>query len=264
MSELRKELELREQFLKQLEAEKLKALAHAPDGFLRASKRGKGVQYYLKTDETGSNGKYLKQEESNLIRALAQKEYDSKILKAVMDERKRILHLKNIYDKNLTQESIFQFFSSLKRGLIKPTEMPIEEYVRQWKEEPFTQLAWDDHIGAFLSDRNERMRSKSEIIIADMLYQRGIPYRYEARLQLGREIFHPDFTILRRSTRALMYWEHLGRLDKPDYRERNVKKLNSYSKNGIHLGKNLILTFETENQPLDLDVVRIMIEQFCL
>lgn len=40
------------------------------------------------------------------------------------------------------------------------------------------------------------MRSKSEVIIANMLFEADIPYEYEKELSLGEDgIFIPDFTI---------------------------------------------------------------------
>lgn len=62
------------------------------------------------------------------------------------------------------------------------------------------------------------VRSKSEVIIANILYQSKIPFTYEARLVApdgqGRA---PDFTIRWRG--KTYYWEHLGILDLEDYEQ---------------------------------------------
>lgn len=48
-----------------------------------------------------------------------------------------------------------------------------------------------------LTNRGERVRSKSEKIIADCFFRKGIPYKYECPLYLkGLGIIYPDFTIL--------------------------------------------------------------------
>lgn len=48
-----------------------------------------------------------------------------------------------------------------------------------------------------IRETDERVRSKSEVIIADILNQEGIPYRYECPLQLkGWGKVYPDFTVL--------------------------------------------------------------------
>ena len=44
--------------------------------------------------------------------------------------------------------------------------------------------------------KGEKVRSKSEVNIANMLHEKGIPYRYEEELQLRNgKIVSPDFTI---------------------------------------------------------------------
>ena len=63
----------------------------------------------------------------------------------------------------------------------------------------------------------DMVRSKSEVIIANILYQSGIPFTYEKPLRAPDGTRRdPDFTI-EWNGRAY-YWEHLGLLDKEDYR----------------------------------------------
>jgi hypothetical protein len=53
------------------------------------------------------------------------------------------------------------------------------------------------------------VRSKSEVIIANMLAERNIPFRYEIPLQAPDGTFYlPDFTITWNGER--WYWEQLG------------------------------------------------------
>ena len=78
------------------------------------------------------------------------------------------------------------------------------------------------------------MRSKSEVIIADLLYAKGIDYAYE-RPFYGKEGSRrvPDFTIEDAETGATVYWEHLGLLTDPTYRQRWERKQEWYAKQGI-------------------------------
>lgn len=60
------------------------------------------------------------------------------------------------------------------------------------------------------------VRSKSEVIIANILYQSDIPFTYEERLYAADGSNRlPDFTI--RRDRQTYYWEHLGMLELDDY-----------------------------------------------
>ncbi len=64
----------------------------------------------------------------------------------------------------------------------------------------------------------DMLRSKSEVIIANLLHERGVPFRYEKPLFAGDGTLRlPDFTITWAG--KTYYWEHLGRLDLTDYAE---------------------------------------------
>lgn len=82
--------------------------------------------------------------------------------------------------------------------------------------------------------RGESVRSKSEVIIANILYEKKIDYSYELRL-VGQDgsVRYPDFTIEDADSGITYYWEHLGMLFDPAYRERWQKKLIWYQAQGI-------------------------------
>ena len=73
--------------------------------------------------------------------------------------------------------------------------------------------------------RGEAVRSKSEVIIADLLYANGINYLYEEPLERNGIIKYPDFTIEDDNTGETYYWEHLGMLGNPIYQRRWNEKL---------------------------------------
>lgn len=79
------------------------------------------------------------------------------------------------------------------------------------------------------TERGDLVRSKSELVIADKLYSRGIDYAYEQPLVLsdGR-IRYPDFTIANHASGVTYYWEHLGMLSDPGYSARWERKRAEY------------------------------------
>ena len=107
------------------------------------------------------------------------------------------------------------------------------------------------------------VRSKSEKIIADLLYRKGIPYHYEPELILrdGTKIY-PDFAVLNLKHRKTIYWEHLGMMEDPEYSEKAVRKISAYIKNGIFPGEQLILTAETKEFPVNVREVKILIQHY--
>lgn len=74
------------------------------------------------------------------------------------------------------------------------------------------------------------VRSKSEVIIANMLVSEGVPFEYEIPLYADDgTMYLPDFTVKFRG--ETFYWEHVGRLDLPGYKEHWEKKEKWYEKN---------------------------------
>jgi AAA domain-containing protein/UvrD-like helicase family protein len=78
------------------------------------------------------------------------------------------------------------------------------------------------------------VRSKSEVIVADTLTRLSISYEYEKRLDAnGRpgDFRLPDFTVAFEGD--IFYWEHLGMLSVPSYRESWDRKKAWYEANGF-------------------------------
>ncbi|MGV9141464.1 MAG: exodeoxyribonuclease V, partial [Promethearchaeota archaeon] len=82
--------------------------------------------------------------------------------------------------------------------------------------------------------KGELVRSKSEVIIANMLYSLGLSYEYEEPLYSGtdeRDFRLPDFTIKYEGEKY--FWEHLGMLEIPEYRRDWDRKKKWYEENGF-------------------------------
>jgi len=118
--------------------------------------------------------------------------------------------------------------------------------------------------------RGELVRSKSEVIIANELYAQGHNrYQYEQRLQLpSGEIRYPDFTIVDDDTGEVFYWEHLGLLHNPEYRERWERKLAVYKGAGIVPWEDgggergvLVVTRDDEHGGIDARAISELIEE---
>jgi ATP-dependent exoDNAse (exonuclease V) alpha subunit len=85
------------------------------------------------------------------------------------------------------------------------------------------------------------VRSKSEVIVADILTSLGISFEYEQKLSANdpNDFKLPDFTVSYEGD--TFYWEHLGMLSVPSYREKWDSKRQWYENNG-YLGQ--IITSE--------------------
>lgn len=100
-----------------------------------------------------------------------------------------------------------------------------------------------------------KVRFKSELIIAERLYEKDIFFRYEQILTIGYKKFAPDFTIKRHDGK-IIYWEHCGLTDDRRYMAHHMKKLESYYEAGIVPWKNLIVTCDDDDGALNIEIIK--------
>ena len=114
-----------------------------------------------------------------------------------------------------------------------------------------------------LTEKGEAVRSKSEKIIADKLYMKGIPYVYEQPLYLkGYGYVVPDFKVLNIRTRKEYYLEHFGMMDDSEYLRKVLRKIETFQKNNIFPGDNLLMTFETSDSPLNTRILEELVKKY--
>ena len=103
-----------------------------------------------------------------------------------------------------------------------------------WYEEGKVQATLSEYL----------VRSKSEVIIANLLVTNELSsFKYETLLYAPDKTFYlPDFTI--NVNGKTYFWEHVGMLHLPKYKQRWEEKLKWYEK---HFPNQLITTYESEN-----------------
>ena len=138
---------------------------------------------------------------------------------------------------------------------------PLAQEYKKWEAADFRTNSYPNRTPV-TSVLGGDVRSKSEAYIAARLKARGLAVRYECELQLNHTKVYPDFTIMDPRTNRIYYWEHLGRMDVEDYATHASNKLDEYAKAGYYPMKNLIITSETNEEPLDLKFVDYLIEYF--
>lgn len=265
INELLKERKLELQnMLKQVDT----ILKDAPEGRLRISHVRKTNTYFLcgtdPSKDRKNTGVYLRRDQVALIRKLAQKGY----LQQIRNELKKQLHFLDQRTPDLSDApilAVFNHLSEARKQLVTPLIDDDASFSARWQAVTYNSRTFPLGSPEYITERGERVLSKSEKILADKFYRMSIPYHYEKPLNLPDfGWIRPDFTLLNVHTRQEFYWEHLGMVDSAAYVEENVKRLNAYIKAGIIPGKNLILTWETKNSPLDWRVVETLINTFLI
>ena len=111
--------------------------------------------------------------------------------------------------------------------------------------------------------KGDLVRSKSEVIIANMLYEAGIEYEYEKELDLGEDgIRIPDFTIDDAESGTCFYWEHCGMLGDASYNKHWQEKKALYEKHNIVEGENLIVSEDSLNGGIDSAAIKALIDKY--
>lgn len=238
-----------------------------PQGHLRIaqlSQKTQKPQYYHYTNPKDKKGRFIPRKETKLAVQLAQKDYDISIIKLL---KKQISQTRQ-YLKNINSiRACYTKLHPARQQLITPVTLTDKQYTEQWQNVSWQGrlFAQDEHY--LLTNRNEKVRSKSEVLIANALAKHGIPYRYEYPQSLKNSqnkiiTFYPDFLCLNIKTRDEYIWEHFGLMDNTDYAQKAVRKLQFYAQNKIFSGRNLIITMETQTEPLTPQFVETMIKEY--
>lgn len=241
-----------------------RALAHAPTGALRAVMIKGKPRYYHRTSKKDRSGKYLGADKIGLARRLAQRDY----LRQVLEMSDKLLQSVNGLLSVLAAYSPEDYYDSLntaRKALVTPILLSDEAFAKYWESQPYESKAFDIGAPEYYSRKGERMRSKSEVIIADILYSLGIPYKYECPLILDNgKVIYPDFTILKVSTREVFILEHMGMMGDSYYASHNIQRLNDLIFSGFIPGINLILTMESDTHPLNTKAIETMLQKILI
>ena len=207
---------------------------------------------------------YLPKSKRPLAEALALKKYYSLLLLETKEELSLLNSIASrsgaLSASDLLSES--SPYYELLQSHFSKDKLPVS--VQKWCEATYetNHLHPENLIHTTLA--GHKVRSKSEVIIANLLYTNRIPYRYEAALTLNELTVYPDFTILHPATQQLFYWEHFGMMDKSTYCDAACNKLKSYCYNGIFPSMQLITTYETGKTPIRSEQVQQIITQYFL
>ena len=249
---------------------KLKALKKAPEGTLRISSCRGVIQYYHRQTPEDSRGTYITAANQVLAQKLAQKDYNRHLVKSLKKEIRLLqITLTQLQKMEKSQEAahvLIKSFHPLRQELIIPATLSNEQYAAAWLAQKYKGRSFAADTPPLLTSKGERVRSKSEMLIADTLARMGVPYHYEYPLTLNDNghtfTMNPDFLCLNLRTRQEFIWEHFGMMDDAVYSSKTVKKLRTYAQNGIYPGHNLITTAETTELPLNTRYLEKIITEY--
>lgn len=238
-----------------------------PKGHLRIAQKGsKRPWFYHYTSPDSPTGKYIRKKDTVFAEALAQKDYNTTLIEQLQKETAALKEYLTQSQNGLAIPKLYERLCPARQSLITPATLTDQQFLTQWKSVSWQGCPITPETLTYDTVNNEQVRSKSEVIIADALLRHDIPYRYEYPLKLksgnSNITYYPDFTCLNVHTRQELIWEHFGLMDDTDYAKKATWKLRLYTENGILLGHNLIITMETQTEPLSTRAIEKLITVF--
>lgn len=236
-----------------------------PDGILEISYCKGHVQYYRRpcAESSGRQKRtYIRKGNLDIAEGLAQRDYDCRLLKELQNRLRIVRRAREVYERTAPEDAALTFTRE-RQKLIKPLIVTDEQFAHEWMAEKYEKKPFTENSPEIITVRGERVRSKSEKIIADTLERYGIPYKYERPISLFEGLtVYPDFTVLNLKKREEYIWEHLGMMDNEIYFDNTAAKINSYIKSGYFPGDRLIITMESSHTPLSTRIIEMVIEKY--
>lgn len=242
---------------KQLIAVK-KELKKFPEGNFFCCRNGKYDKWYIRKNKKQI---YLPKKESATAQQFAYKRYLSDLAYDLTCEKNGIDAYLNHYNSDI-RKSDQLLLNPAYQNLLSAYFQPANQELLKWIQTPYESNPKNPEKLIHKTASGNMVRSKSETLIDMALYKYHIPFRYEAPLKLGQLVIYPDFTIRHPKTGEFYYWEHFGMMDNPSYIQKTFHKLELYTSNGLIPFQHIILTFETQNYPLDSQWIEKIIEYY--
>ena len=140
--------------------------------------------------------------------------------------------------------------SRTEKSALRPIQSSVFKFLPV-PDDVFNNKGWYESSKRIATLSDYYVRSKSEAIIVNMLYDKNVPFEYEKPLYAeDGTMYLPDFTVSFRG--ETYYWEHVGRTHDKDYMEHWAKKEKWYKK---HFPGKLLVTYESNNLSKDAEEI---------
>lgn len=238
-----------------------KTVRKLPKGNLLINRNGR---YYKWLNSDGHTHTYILKKNRGLAEQLAYKKYCklriSKLEIEKAADQRYLDTMSKVPHPSSDELLLIPEYSELLHNVIDKESYKYKDWAEDiYEKNPY----YPEHL-TVQSITGHLVRSKSEAMICSALRRNNIAFRYECALELDGITYYPDFTIRHPKTGEMIYWEHLGLMDNPDYIESSFKKLKVMADNGIIVGLNLIITSETAYHPLSEYTINEVISQYLI
>lgn len=224
---------------------------------LRKSGRSNGHFYYYVCEPQTGKRIYLGTDSNREVQLIKEARFCKELLKRAEKDKQLIRHLIDEYcplDYDTVNESLPRTYRGAEILFGEPIQPDkrAEEWKRRKKAlKSSVPIIYPEDLKHTAID-GTRVRSKSELDIANMLFTNNIPYIYECPHFFDGEIIRFDFTAL--STidyESEIIVEHQGLMDLDTYRGKYMHTLLTCLSNGLTPNADIFFTFEDMNGNFD-------------
>lgn len=235
----------------------------------KESKKRYGSSYYDIIRDSSGEKKYLGGERNETVLGIKRYRYAKKAL-SVMDRDIKLLDSlieKYIHPDYDTINSLLPltYQTHLHSSGHSDTGMPQEaiDWMQRLEEEKAQYPPYKPEQLKHPALNKEKMRSKSEVIIANILLNAGIPFVYESPLLINGKNVLPDFRILSLiDLKTEIIIEHQGMVFIEEYANKFIRSLKLYLQTDWVPNKNLFFTFDNAQEILDPEQVITILRKY--
>jgi len=225
-------------------------IKNAPEGNLHIRHCGTAFQfriYYPGSRSSKYKEVYLSVKETTKLKDYGTKLYLTK-LKQCLEDEIRLCMKGNIVDRE-NEGKVYDSLPKVLRGMITPLATSTKYKIESWYNMPFKSNAYQlDSNNTYLTDLNEKVRSRAECLIANTLNKYSLKYHYEEELKLqSGKRFYLDFKIAHPVTGEFYYIEFYGMMDNQEYALNAFRKIVEYSNDIVF--QNMISIFDSIDVP---------------
>lgn len=242
---------------------------------LKYDKASNGKGYYSvsqKTELAGSRTfRYLGNDSNETVRYVKEFRHLKASLK-VIGKDIRLLRQVQSRLEDFDSNSIDLLLPETYRWGLLSTKAAVDPRAALWKKEA------EGHKAAYIAvhgvfhpeeltqptDDGNRVRSKSEAAIYNLLLRMGITFVYELPMKINNKTRFPDFAVLSEvDYKTVILIEHQGVMSEPDYRDHFKTRVYDYLCAGYISCSNIFYTFDSIDGSINttpiLDIVNLKI-----
>lgn len=248
--------------IQQLKIDMAMTLDNLPEGRLHAMKIDGKTYYYLRRGSEPE--KYIGTGDSELVQQLKARRFAERSVSVAKKNEKLLLRLIDGYEP-FSPEHIM---NALPQTYRTETADHIEgiDFISadEWARAPYRKSCSYPGQLTHVTLKGDLVRSKSEAIIANLLFSKDIPYRYEEEIEIGGRIFTPDFIVAVPREGRIKILEHAGMMSNREYRNSLAWKVSQYIACGYMPLDNLFITYDDMDGNINTRLIESVIDTYFL